>query len=311
MSSVCDYYCCYNSSKLQPDLVNANLEINSTTAPMLNREIKKKEEIKLGNSGIVSTMCSHCGGNNSNKDANNLLLIQDVISIKSYLQKLRRILHDSDESSNIITDDQIKCPQSAIFDKITRENGRNKSTEDEINDLKKQVALLTQQNVDKDRKIESLHCQLDELKFPAKITLAQKNGATQTERVKVFSVSSDSSSSNRSHSSSPAGSLNGEYRSNTAERCRLRRSRTPVSARTPPPSAVFMSPSPSWSSTLPNPNSCSNDKRNNPAGFALSECGSPIYRCSEDGTLRIPIRSTSAKPKTTSGYYTTNNKQFL
>ena len=40
-------------------------------------------------------MCSHCGvGNNSNKDANNLLLIQDVISIKSYLQKLRRILHD-------------------------------------------------------------------------------------------------------------------------------------------------------------------------------------------------------------------------
>ena len=38
-------------------------------------------------------MCSNCG-NNSNKEANNLVLIQDVISIKSYLQKLRRILHD-------------------------------------------------------------------------------------------------------------------------------------------------------------------------------------------------------------------------
>merc|ERR1712008_431248 len=107
------------------------------------------------------------------------------------------------------------------------------------------------QNDEKDHQIESLYNQLDEFKFNAKIELAQKNGATQTERVKIFSVNSDSGSSNRSHSSSPAGSLNGEYRSNTAERCRLRRSRTPVSARTPPPSAVFMSPSPSWSSTLP------------------------------------------------------------
>ena len=32
-----------------------------------------------------------------------------------------------------------------LQDKITRENGRNKSTEDEINDLKKQIAILTQQ----------------------------------------------------------------------------------------------------------------------------------------------------------------------
>jgi len=204
MSSVCDYYCCY-SSKLQLDLVNANLEINSTTAPMRNRE-KKKEDIKLSNGGVVSMMCSHCGGgNNSNKDANNLILIQDVISIKSYLQKLRRILHDSDESSMLISDEPIKCPSSTIFDKISRENGRNKSTEDEINDLKKQVALLSQQNADKDHTIESLHCQLDEFQFTAKIKLAQKDGATQTERVKVFSVNSDSSSSNRSHSSSPAG----------------------------------------------------------------------------------------------------------
>ena len=30
-------------------------------------------------------------------------------------------------------------------DKISRENGRNKNTEDEINDLKKQVALLSRQ----------------------------------------------------------------------------------------------------------------------------------------------------------------------
>ena len=41
-------------------------------------------------------MCSQCGGNNiNNKEApNNIVTIQDVISIKSYLQKLRRILHD-------------------------------------------------------------------------------------------------------------------------------------------------------------------------------------------------------------------------
>ena len=39
------------------------------------------------------TMCSQCGGNN-NKDPVNLQLIQDVISIKSYVQKLRRILHE-------------------------------------------------------------------------------------------------------------------------------------------------------------------------------------------------------------------------
>jgi len=44
MSSVCDFYCCYQS-KLQLDLVNANLEINSTAAPMRNRENKKKEDI--------------------------------------------------------------------------------------------------------------------------------------------------------------------------------------------------------------------------------------------------------------------------
>jgi len=318
MSSVCDYYTGCYSSKLQLDLVNANLEINSTTAPMRNRENKKKEDInKLSNSGVASIMCSHCGGgggNNSNKDANNLILIQDVISIKSYLQKLRRILHDSDESSMIITDEPIKCPTLTIFDKISRENGRNKSTEDEINDLKKQVALLSQQNAEKDNKIESLHRQLNEYQFPAKTNLDQKNGATQTEKVKIFSVNSDSSSSNRSHSSSPAG-LNGEYRSNTAERCRLRRSRTPVSARTPPPSAVFMSPSPSWSSTLPsstNSTARSVNVRNGTDNMDPSSgTSSPIYRCSEDGTLRIPIRSTSAKPKTTSGYYTTNNKQFL
>ena len=85
-------------------------------------------------------------------------------------------------------------------------------------------------------------------------------------------------------------SVNGEYRSNTAERIRLRRSRTPVSARTPPPSAVFMSPAPSWSNTTTT---------------------TPVYKCSEDGTLRIPIRSTTAKPKTTTGYYTTSNKPFL
>merc|ERR1711988_956474 len=145
---------------------------------------------------------------------------------------------------------------------------------------------------------------------------AKKNGATQTERVKVMSASSDSGSgygsSNRSHSSSPAGSLNGEYRSNTAERCRLRRSRTPVSARTPPPSAVFMSPSPSWSSTLPSSTNTTRsvNVRNGTDNIdASSGTSSPIYRCSEDGTLRIPIRSTTAKPKTTSGYYTTNNKQ--
>ena len=95
----------------------------------------------------------------------------------------------------------------------------------------------------------------------------------------------------------------------------LRRSRTPVSARTPPPSAVFMSPSPSWSSTLPSSintarsvNVRGSDGVDSANG---STCGSPIYRCSEDGTLRIPIRSASAKPKTTSGYYTTNNKHFL
>ena len=61
------------------------------------------------------------------------------------------------------------------------------------------------QNVEKDHQIESLYNQLDEFKFTAKIELAQKNGATQTERVKIFSVNSDSGSSNRSHSSSPAG----------------------------------------------------------------------------------------------------------
>ena len=109
-------------------------------------------------------------------------------------------------------------------------------------------------------------------------------------------------------------SLNGEYRSNTAERCRLRRSRTPVSARTPPPSAVFMSPSPSWSSTLPSSTNTTrsvNVRNGTDNVDASSGTSSPIYRCSEDGTLRIPIRSTTAKPKTTSGYYTTNNKQFL
>ena len=37
-----------------------------------------------------------------------------------------------------------------------------------------------------------------------------------------------------------------------------------------------------------------------------------IYRCSEDGTLRIAIKSNpTVRPKTTSGYYTSNKQQFL
>jgi len=264
-------------------------------------------------------MCSQCGGNNiNNKEApNNVQLIQDVISIKSYLQKLRRILHDHEDDATpmIISEEQLKSPPpitTTILDnKISRENGKNKTSEDEINDLKKQLALLTQQNIEKDRKIASLQRQLDcktlvtsplrenNNRLIDRLEPAKKNGATQTERVKVMSASSDSGSgygsSNRSHSSSPAGSVNGEYRSNTAERIRLRRSRTPVSARTPPPSAVFMSPAPSWSSS----------------SNSSTTTTTPVYKCSEDGTLRIPIRSTSAKPKTTTGYYTTSNKPFL
>jgi len=245
-------------------------------------------------------MCSQCGGNN-NKDPVNLQLIQDVISIKSYVQKLRRILHEPDDSQLIISDETSKI-------KNAKENQRNgKTSEDEINDLKKQLAILTQQNIEKDQQISSLQRQLDSqtldssstsntrensFEFPAKSKI---NGATQTERVKILSVSESAS---RSHSSSPAGSLNGEYRSNTAERCRLRRSRTPVNARTPAPSAVFMSPSPNWMTH--NHNGTTQNSNNS------------IYRCSEDGTLRIAIKSNpTVRPKTTSGYYTSNKQQFL
>ena len=62
-----------------------------------------------------------------------------------------------------------------------------------------------------------------------------------------------------------------------------------------------MSPSLSWSSTLSslintawsvNVQGCDRIDSAN-----CSNCGSPIHRCSEDGTLRIPIRSASKKPK--------------
>merc|ERR1711879_26743 len=227
-------------------------------------EHKKKDELLTSLQSGPTIMCSQCGGNNK-ESTPNVQLIQDVISIKSYLMKLRRILHDHEDEipQMIISEDQMKNPLNTISDnKVARENGKNKTSEDEINDLKKQLSLLAQQNVEKDRKIAGLQRQLDcktlvtsplrdnNNRAPSvdNFKPVMKNGATQTERVKVMSVSSDSGSSNRSHSTSPAGSVNGEYRSNTAERIRLRRSRTPVSARTPPPSAVFMSPAPSWSS---------------------------------------------------------------
>ena len=64
---------------------------------------------------------------------------------------------------------------------------------------------------------------------------------------------------------------------------------------------VIMYPSPSWSSTLSSlintawsVNVWSNyriDSTN------CSNCDSPIHRCSEEGTLRIPIRSASKKPE--------------
>ena len=38
-----------------------------------------------------------------------------------------------------------KCKISFQDNKISRENGKNKTSEDEINDLKKQLALLAQQ----------------------------------------------------------------------------------------------------------------------------------------------------------------------
>merc|ERR1719273_717119 len=219
-------------------------------------------------------------------------MLQDVISIKSYLQKLRRILHEpGDDSPLIITDEASRTSVTNL--KNTKENQRHKTSEDEINDLKKQLSILAQQNIEKDRKIATLQRQLDSqmiISSPTRehleiLAKSTTNGATQTERVKILS---SSESTSRSHSSSPAGSVNGgEYRSNTAERCRLRRSRTPVNARTPAPSAVFMSPSPNWMTT--HQNSTNNS----------------IYRCSEDGTLRIAIKSNpTVRPKTTSGYYT-------
>jgi len=75
---------------LQLDLVNANVS-------SMRGEVKKKDHDSLLTSlPPPSIMCSQCGGNNiNNKEApNNIVTIQDVISIKSYLQKLRRILHD-------------------------------------------------------------------------------------------------------------------------------------------------------------------------------------------------------------------------
>lgn len=207
------------------DLANANFDpaTNSTTSMRSKDPRKTSNNLNNNNnnSGVLSSMCSHCGGSSNKEAANNLILVQDVISIKSYLQKLRRILHDSDESNVIIADESIRSP-SAIFDKITRENGRNKSTEDEINDLKKQIAILTQQNHDKDHMIANLQSQLEfskestvvqsspllrsqeNFELPIRNHPGRKNGATQTDRVKVLSVSSDSGS-NRSHSSSPAG----------------------------------------------------------------------------------------------------------
>merc|ERR1711953_323552 len=215
---------------LQLDLVNANVS-------SMRGEVKKKDHFQLLTSlPPPSIMCSQCGGNNiNNKEApNNIVTIQDVISIKSYLQKLRRILHDHEDDATpmIISEEQLlKSPPNnpminttTILDKkISRENGKNKTSEDELNDLKKQLAYVTQQNIEKDCQIASLQRQLDcktmvtsplrennnRLGLIDRFEPAMKNGAPQTERVKVMSASSDSGSgygsSNRSHSSSPAG----------------------------------------------------------------------------------------------------------
>ena len=150
---------------------------------------------------------------------------------------------------------------------------------------------------------------------------------------------------NQSYNSINFRSLNGEYRSNTAERCRLRRSRTPVNARTPAPSAVFMSPSPNWMTHsefwlflreiaqkifflpfLREKYLGRLDWKEDKSVLVLKlyffyvsdyngttqNSNNSIYRCSEDGTLRIAIKSNpTVRPKTTSGYYTSNKQQFL
>jgi hypothetical protein len=173
---------------------------------MKTKEFKRKENIE--NKSSSGTMCSQCGGNN-NKDAINLQMIQDVISIKSYLQKLRRILHEpGDDSPLIITDEASRTSVTNL--KNTKENQRHKTSEDEINDLKKQLSILAQQNIEKDRKIATLQRQLDSqmiISSPTRehleiLAKSTTNGATQTERVKILS---SSESTSRSHSSSPAG----------------------------------------------------------------------------------------------------------
>ncbi|XP_059097875.1 uncharacterized protein LOC131892128 isoform X2 [Tigriopus californicus] len=113
-------------------------------------------------------------------------LSQDIMSIKTYLHKLRRILQEADTSTPGIKSDLFRGHGSfdASFSSQLSSITGVQSHEDEMNDLKREVAYLQQQNVEKDRMIKQLQRHLDVQSSPRRTPSPVKmnNAATQTER---------------------------------------------------------------------------------------------------------------------------------
>eukprot|EP00095_Tigriopus_kingsejongensis_P002362 snap_masked-scaffold579_size130606-processed-gene-0.4 protein:Tk02362 transcript:snap_masked-scaffold579_size130606-processed-gene-0.4-mRNA-1 annotation:"dentin sialophosphoprotein isoform x3" len=190
-------------------------------------------------------------------------LSQDIVSIKTYLHKLRRILQEADTSTPGLKSELLNG--HGFFE----ENGFNASLSsqmsslsgvqshaDEINDLRRQLVYLQQQNVEKDRTIKQLQRQLDFHPSPMRTPspLVTNNAATQTERpTRAISCGVSLTSDGSSYPSSGSEKSSSSHRIDGLKSARLRRSRTPLPRR--------------------------------------------VIMCSDDGTLRIPIRNPKDPPQ--------------
>jgi len=147
------------------------------------------------------------------------VVLQDVLSIKSYLHKLSRILQAEDEPS-IESELHASLPLSTIS---MEDSNVTSEKDNELAELKRQLSILQTQNAEKDALIERLRIELDEKKKESprqekaskehkleSSSLSSLNRLSPVDKKGSNSLSSSRNSSSSNVDSSSQNSLNGK-----------------------------------------------------------------------------------------------------
>ncbi|XP_039277367.1 uncharacterized protein LOC111057546 isoform X4 [Nilaparvata lugens] len=165
-------------------------------------------------------------------------MFQDVISIKTMLLRLTRVLQETDQVNafeNSLNNGYYNLGNEGSQEDVT---SQKKEIAEEISDLKRQVLFLQQQLEERDRTISGLQTRLQETRTPPSTDPPPQhprqacNAATQTERVRPLS------SGPSLLQGLPTDSMGGNLVSNSIEACA--RASTQQS-KCPPPSGGTLS----------------------------------------------------------------------